>query len=119
MAQLKENAVKIFNYVKANQDEGITAQDIADALDMGVRSVNGVITGAFSNRKDIDGNRTPVMQRIEKNVEVEDEDGNVKFQTVKFVTLTDAYKDATVESLNKEDAAKTEEKIRRAAAAAE
>jgi hypothetical protein len=107
MAQLKENTINIFNYVKEHESEGITAQDIGNALGLGVRSVNGVITGAFSNRKDADGNKKPVMARVEKNVEVTDEEGNKKFQSVKFVVLTDEYKDATVESLNAEDAAKT------------
>lgn len=41
---LKENSLLIFNYVKDHADEDITAADIAAALNIGVKSVNGCIT---------------------------------------------------------------------------
>ena len=41
---LKENAKKVFNYVKENDGKDFTAQDIADAIDVPVKSVNGIIT---------------------------------------------------------------------------
>ena len=44
MAALKENSKNIFNYVKEHESENITAQDIADALGLGVRQVNGSVT---------------------------------------------------------------------------
>lgn len=77
MAALKENSRNIFDYVKAHEAENITAQDIADALGIGVRSVNGSVTSAFC--------RKGLMERVE--AERETEDGHVK---VKFIKLTDA-----------------------------
>jgi hypothetical protein len=77
MAALKENSRNIFDYVKAHEAEDITAQDIADALGIGVRSVNGSVTSAFC--------RKGLMERVE--AERETEDGHVK---VKFIKLTDA-----------------------------
>lgn len=78
MAALKENAVKVFNYVKDHEAENITAKDIATALDLDPRSVNGIITSAFQ--------RKGLMQRIE--AEVENADGT--HDKVKLVKLTDA-----------------------------
>ena len=77
MGALKENSRNIFDYVKAHEAEDITAQDIADALGIGVRSVNGSVTSAFC--------RKGLMERVE--AERETEDGHVK---VKFIKLTDA-----------------------------
>ena len=41
---LKENSLLIFNYVKEHADEDITAADIAEALGLGTKTVNGCIT---------------------------------------------------------------------------
>ena len=42
---LKESTKNIFNYVKEHEGEDFTAADIAEALGMEVRSVNGSLTG--------------------------------------------------------------------------
>ena len=42
----------IFYFVKEHEAENITAQDIADALGLGVKQVNGSVTSAFC-RKDL------------------------------------------------------------------
>lgn len=47
MAELKPNARAVFDYVKAHSEEKITATDIAEACNLDVRSVNGIITSAF------------------------------------------------------------------------
>ena len=75
---LKENSRIVFDYVKAHDGENFTAQDIADATGLGVKSVNGIVTSAFQ--------RKGLMERIPAEVELPD--GTHK--TVKFIRLTDA-----------------------------
>jgi hypothetical protein len=75
---LKENSRIVFDYVKAHDGENFTAQDIADATGLGVKSVNGIVTSAFQ--------RKGLMERIPAEVELED--GTHK--TVKFIRLTEA-----------------------------
>jgi hypothetical protein len=77
MAALKENSKNIFNYVKEHEDENITAQDIADALGLGVKQVNGSVTSAFQ--------RKGLMERIEAERTLEDG----THAKVKFIRLTD------------------------------
>lgn len=99
MAKFSENAIKILNYVREHESDGITAKDIAKALDMKDRSVNATLTAAFTNHKEetgeeIDGKKVkevkPLMQRIEGELEVTDpETGKVKHETVKFIEFTE------------------------------
>lgn len=42
---LSENAQKVLTYLQANKGSDLTAKDIAAALDMEARSVNGTLTG--------------------------------------------------------------------------
>lgn len=74
---LKENSKNIFNYVKEHEAEGITAQNIADALGLGVKQVNGSITSAFQ--------RKGLMERVETEVALEDG----THAKVKQIRLTD------------------------------
>lgn len=101
MAKMKENSVRIFEYVKAHEDENITAKDIAAALDIDdVRKVNGSITAAFArHREEIDGEKVivPLMERVDGELEIETEDGKVKHESVKFIKLTDAGRAFTCE----------------------
>lgn len=87
---LKENSRKVFDYVKAHDGEDFTAKDIAAALELDTRVVNGIITSAFQ-RKDL-------MVRVE--AEIENADGT--HDKVKLVQLTDAGRefdpDATEEA---------------------
>lgn len=77
MAALKENSKNIFYYVKEHEAEGITAQNIADALGLGVKQVNGSVTSAFC--------RKGLMERVEKEVALEDG----SHQKIKEIHLTD------------------------------
>lgn len=77
MAALKENSKNIFYYVQAHESENITAQDIADALGLGVRQVNGSVTSAFC--------RKGLMERVE--AEKTNDDGT--HTKVKYIVLTD------------------------------
>jgi DNA-binding MarR family transcriptional regulator len=77
MAALKENSRLVLDYVKAHDGENFTAIDIAEALGLTAKQVNGIVTSAFQ--------RKGLMQRVEAEVEVEDG----KHKTVKFIQLTD------------------------------
>lgn len=75
---MKENSLKVLEYVKAHQDENITAANIAEGTGLNVRSVNGIVTSAFQKKG--------LMERIPAEIELED--GSHK--AVKFVRLTEA-----------------------------
>lgn len=77
MAALKENSKNIFYYVKEHEHENITAQDIADGLGLGVRTVNGSVTSAFC--------RKGLMERVETERTLPDG----THQKVKEIHLTD------------------------------
>lgn len=85
---MKENTKNILNYVKEHSEENITVYDIADALGLGARSVNGSVT-AMSNRKDSNGNPCPLLERSEEHT-VKMPDGSEK--KVKFIKITEAGK---------------------------
>ncbi len=78
MAKMKENSRKVFEYLKANNGADLTAADVAAALGLEKRSVDGIFTSAIQ-RKGL-GVRTPA--------EVELEDGTHK--AVKLLSLTPA-----------------------------
>lgn len=48
MAQIKETTKKIFSYVKEHEDENITSGDVAEALGITKKSVDGSFT-SFCN----------------------------------------------------------------------
>ena len=75
---MKENSKKVLNYLKEIAGENVTAADVAAALDLEKRSVDGIFTSAIQ-RKGL-GVRTPA--------EIELEDGTHK--QVKFLSLTPA-----------------------------
>ena len=75
---MKENSKKVLNYLKEMNGEKLTAADVAAALGLEKRSVDGIFTSAIQ-RKGL-GIRTPA--------EIELEDGSHK--PVKFLSLTPA-----------------------------
>ena len=75
---MKENSKKVFNYLKQINWTDVTAADVAEALGLEKRSVDGIFTSAIQ-RKGL-GVRTPA--------EIELEDGSHK--AVKFLSLTEA-----------------------------
>lgn len=83
---MSENSKIVFDWVKAHDGEQFTAQDIADATGLGVKSVNGIVTMSFQRHKDADGNEVPLMERTAET-EVQLADGTHK--KVKFIQLTD------------------------------
>ena len=78
---LKENSLKVFNYVKENDGKNMTAADIAEGTGLEVRQVNGIVTSAFQ--------RKGLMERVPAEVELPD--GSHK--AVKFIRLTEAGKE--------------------------
>ena len=75
---MKENSKKVLNYLKEVNGENVTAADVAAALGLEKRQVDGIFTSAMQ-RKQL-GVRTPA--------EIELEDGSHK--AVKFLSLTPA-----------------------------
>ncbi len=78
---MKENSVKVLNYLKANHGTDMTAADIAEALDLPKRSVDGIVTSALQ--------RKGLAVRTPAEVEVVAEDGTVSHKPVKFISLTE------------------------------
>ncbi len=74
---MSENSKKVFNYLKTINGENVTAADVAEALGLEKRQVDGIFTAI--QRKSY-GVRTPA--------EIELEDGTHK--AVKFLSLTPA-----------------------------
>ena len=75
---MKENSKKVLNYLKSINGADVTAADVAEALGLERRSVDGIFTSAIQ-RKGL-GVRTPA--------EIQLEDGTHK--QVKFLSLTPA-----------------------------
>ena len=73
---LKPNSKLVYEYVKANGANNITANDIAEATGLPVRSVNGIVTSAFQ--------RKGLMERIPAEATLED--GSHK--AIKLIKLT-------------------------------
>lgn len=78
---MKENSKKVLNYLKSINGDQVTAADVAEALGLEKRQVDGIFTSAIQ-RKGM-GVRTPA--------EIELEDGTHK--AVKFLSLTPAGMD--------------------------
>lgn len=77
MAAMKENTRKVFDYLKEHDGEDLTAANVAEALGLEKRQVDGIFTSALQ-RKGL-GVREPA--------EVELADGS--HQKVKYLRLTD------------------------------
>lgn len=75
---MKENSKKVLNYLKEVNGTDVTAADVAEAVGLEKRSVDGIFTSAIQ-RKGL-GVRTPA--------EIQLEDGTHK--AVKFMSLTPA-----------------------------
>ena len=75
---MKENSKKVLNYLKSINGADVTAADVAEALGLEKRSVDGIFTSAIQ-RKGL-GVRT--------QAEIQLEDGTHK--QVKFLSLTPA-----------------------------
>jgi hypothetical protein len=75
---MKENSKKVLNYLKEINGENVTAADVAAALGLEKRSVDGIFTSAIQRKG----------YGVRVTAEIELEDGTHK--QVKFLTLTPA-----------------------------
>lgn len=81
MAKMSENSRKVFDYMMSIGDTAeVTANDIAEALGLSPKSVNGIITQAFQKKG--------LMERIP--AEMENPDGT--HRGIKLIKLTEAGK---------------------------
>ena len=87
MRKLTEKSRVVLGYVQEHDGENFVAADIAEALGLEKRSVEGVLTslGRTNEEKGI----TPLTQRVEAEVELTDEEGKAFHKVVKFIKLTD------------------------------
>lgn len=76
MAAMKENTRKVLDYLKENNDSNLTAADVAEALGLEKRQVDGIFTSAFQ--------RKGYGERITDEVTLEDG----SHQKVKYLRLT-------------------------------
>lgn len=96
--KVKENSKLVYDYVKEHEAENITANDIAAAIGLTAKQVNGIITMAFQRHKEeVDGEKVeiPLMERV-PGEPVLDEAGKAK--AVKYIKLTDAGKNIEIET---------------------
>ena len=94
---VSEKSLTVLNYLKEIGDANVTAADIAEALGMEKKSVDGVVTSGLQ--------RKGYTERIPAQIEVTDDEGNTKFKDVKFIKLTDAGKVYDHEAAQAQDAA--------------
>ena len=87
---LKENTKRVITYLQEINGKPVTAADVADALGMEKRSVDGIFTSAIQ-KKGL-GVRTPA--------EVELEDGT--HRQIKLLSLTDAGMSLDVDAADAE-----------------
>ena len=80
---VSEKSLIVLNYLKENDGENMTAQDIADALGMERKSVDGIVTAGLIRNKGY-------AERIPAQIEVTDDEGNTKYKDVKFIKATEA-----------------------------
>lgn len=93
MAKFKENTKTVFMYIKEHEAEDITAKDIAEALGLDARQVNGIITGAFARHTKTVGDekiKDPLAERVDGEFEIEGKDGTITHKAAKFVKLTES-----------------------------
>lgn len=74
---MSENSAKVLTYLKNVKGQDVTASDVAEALEMDVRVINGIFTSAIQ-RKGL-GIRVPAEQELD--------DGSHK--AIKLLELTD------------------------------
>ena len=90
---VSEKSLVVLDYLKEHKGENMTAQDIADALGMEKKSVDGIVTSGLQ--------RKGYAERIPAEIELED--GSHK--PVKFIQATEAGLAYDDEAAKAEDAA--------------
>ena len=79
---VSEKSLTVLNFLKEHDGENLTAADIAQALGMEKKSVDGVVTSGLQ--------RKGLTERIPAQIETTDENGNTVTKPIKLIKLTDA-----------------------------
>lgn len=95
---VSEKSLVVLDYLKSIGDQNVTAADIAEAVGMEKKSVDGIVTAGLIRNKNY-------AERIPAQIEVTDDEGNVKYQDVKFIKLTEAGQNYDHETALAQDAA--------------
>ena len=82
---VSEKSLQVLDYLKSIGDANVTSQDIADALGLAKKTVDGVITAGLIRNKNY-------AERVEAEMEVTGEDGSVIHKPIKLIKLTEAGK---------------------------
>jgi DNA-binding MarR family transcriptional regulator len=94
---VSEKSLVVLNYLKEIGDANVTAADIAEALGMEKKSVDGIVTSGLQ--------RKGLTERVAAQIEVADDEGNTKYKDVKFIKLTAKGAAYDHEAAQAEDAA--------------
>jgi len=94
---VSEKSLVVLNYLKSIGDENVTAKDIAAALDMTDKGVNGVVTAGLIRNKNL-------AERIPAEITLEDG----THAKVNFIKLTEAGQNYDHEAAVAADAAEAE-----------
>jgi hypothetical protein len=78
MAAMKENTRKVFEYLREVKGQNVTAADVADALGLEKRQVDGIFTSAIQRKS----------YGYREEAEIELDDGS--HAKVKFLRLNDS-----------------------------
>lgn len=89
---ISEKSMPVFNYIKENESKNLTAADIASALGLEKKSVDGIVTSGLQ--------RKGYTERIP--AEIENADGT--HTPIKVIKLTDAGRAYNHEAAIKADA---------------
>ena len=81
MVAVKGNSLKVLNYLKEIGDTNVTSADIAEALGLEKKSVDGIVTAGLQ--------RKGYAKRVPAEIEVTDEEGTVSHKPVKFKSKLD------------------------------
>ena len=94
---VSEKSLTVLNYLKEIGDANVTAADIAEALGMEKKSVDGVVTSGLQ--------RKGLTERIPAQIETTDEKGNTVTKPIKLIKLTAEGKAYDHEAALAQDAA--------------
>ena len=100
---VSEKSKLVLDYLKSIGDANVTSQDIADALGLAKKTVDGVVTAGLIRGKNY-------AERVEAEMEITAEDGSVQHKPIKLIKLTEAGKAYSHEEALAADAAAKEKK---------
>lgn len=79
---MSPNTINVITYLQNHNGENLTAADVAEALGLEKKTVDGAFTSGVQRKQ--------MGARVEAEVEVVGEDGTTSHAKVKFLKLNDA-----------------------------